>query len=166
MGEGASRTSGGRSSFRWNFPWEYIFYPIYPIYLSSSGGCDHCEDDVHQVKVFLRILLMSARVSWRSMIVVQVLVLFTRWCWWFVVLVILPLQVFPTYLMAGCGMVCAGLMLDMVTAWPAFKVSLSLVIITFQSWVLNLQCLRHNGITVLNAPTWSQSLFSISSSYS
>ena len=28
-------------------------------------------------------------------------------------------------LMAGCGMVCAGLMLDMVTAWPAFKVSLS-----------------------------------------
>ena len=42
-----------------------------------------------------------------------------------IVLVIMPLQVFPTYLMAGCGMVCAGLMLDMVTAWPAFKVSLS-----------------------------------------
>ena len=38
-----------------------------------------------------------------------------------IVLVIMPLQVFPTYLMAGCGMVCAGLMLDMVTAWPAFK---------------------------------------------
>ena len=28
--------------------------------------------------------------------------------------------------MAGCGMVCAGLMLDLVTDWPAFKVVSSL----------------------------------------
>jgi len=36
--------------------------------------------------------------------------------WWQIVL-----QVFPTYLMAGCGMVCAGLMFDIVKDWPAFK---------------------------------------------
>ena len=29
-------------------------------------------------------------------------------------------QVFPTYLMAGCGMVAAGLLLDEATNWPAF----------------------------------------------
>ena len=36
--------------------------------------------------------------------------------WWQIVL-----QVFPTYLMAGCGMVGAGLLLDLVQDWPAFK---------------------------------------------
>merc|ERR1712241_288559 len=36
---------------------------------------------------------------------------------------------FPTYLMAGCGMVCAGLMLDMVTAWPAFKMVPEIIIV-------------------------------------
>jgi len=35
--------------------------------------------------------------------------------WWQIVL-----QVFPTYLMAGCGMVGAGLILDLVQYWPAF----------------------------------------------
>ena len=35
--------------------------------------------------------------------------------WWQIVL-----QVFPTYLMAGCGMVGAGLLLDHVQDWPAF----------------------------------------------
>eukprot|EP00092_Neocalanus_flemingeri_P020039 GFUD01021699.1.p1 GENE.GFUD01021699.1~~GFUD01021699.1.p1 ORF type:complete len:464 (-),score=119.40 GFUD01021699.1:86-1477(-) len=35
--------------------------------------------------------------------------------WWQIVL-----QVFPTYLMAGCGMVGAGLLLDYVQYWPAF----------------------------------------------
>jgi len=35
--------------------------------------------------------------------------------WWQIVL-----QVFPTYLMAGCGMVGAGLILEMVQNWPAF----------------------------------------------
>jgi len=35
--------------------------------------------------------------------------------WWQIVL-----QVFPTYLMAGCGMVGAGLLLDFVQDWPAF----------------------------------------------
>jgi len=36
--------------------------------------------------------------------------------WWQIVL-----QVFPTYLMAGCGMVGAGLLLDHVQDWPAFE---------------------------------------------
>jgi len=36
--------------------------------------------------------------------------------WWQIVL-----QVFPTYLMAGCGMVGAGLILDEIQYWPAFK---------------------------------------------
>ena len=40
-------------------------------------------------------------------------------------MMMMTMQVFPTYLMAGCGMVCAGLMLDLVTDWPAFKVSSS-----------------------------------------
>jgi len=35
--------------------------------------------------------------------------------WWQIVL-----QVFPTYLMAGCGMVGAGLILEAVQNWPAF----------------------------------------------
>lgn len=36
--------------------------------------------------------------------------------WWQIVL-----QVFPTYLLAGCGMVGAGLILDTVQYWPAFR---------------------------------------------
>merc|ERR1711970_1505703 len=44
--------------------------------------------------------------------------------WWQIVL-----QVFPTYLMAGCGMVCAGLMLDLVTDWPAFKMVPEIIIV-------------------------------------
>merc|ERR1712241_489122 len=44
--------------------------------------------------------------------------------WWQIVL-----QVFPTYLMAGCGMVCAGLMLDLVTDWPAFKMFPEIIIV-------------------------------------
>ena len=43
--------------------------------------------------------------------------------WWQIVL-----QVFPTYLMAGCGMVGAGLLLDYVQEWPAF-VNVSEIII-------------------------------------
>ena len=43
--------------------------------------------------------------------------------WWQIVL-----QVFPTYLMAGCGMVGAGLLLDYVQDWPAF-VNVSEIII-------------------------------------
>jgi len=35
--------------------------------------------------------------------------------WWQIVL-----QVFPTYLMAGCGMTAAGFILDEVKEWPAF----------------------------------------------
>jgi len=44
--------------------------------------------------------------------------------WWQIVL-----QVFPTYLMAGCGMVCAGIMLNMVTSWPAFKMVPEIIIV-------------------------------------
>jgi len=35
--------------------------------------------------------------------------------WWQIVL-----QVFPTYLMAGCGMCSAGFILDVIQYWPAF----------------------------------------------
>ena len=44
--------------------------------------------------------------------------------WWQIVL-----QVFPTYLMAGCGMVGAGLLLDHVQGWPAFLAVPEIIIV-------------------------------------
>jgi len=44
--------------------------------------------------------------------------------WWQIVL-----QVFPTYLMAGCGMVGAGFVLDAVEKWPAFRAVPEIMII-------------------------------------
>lgn len=44
--------------------------------------------------------------------------------WWQIVL-----QVFPTYLMAGCGMVGAGLLLDYVQDWPAFIMVPEIIIV-------------------------------------
>jgi len=44
--------------------------------------------------------------------------------WWQIVL-----QVFPTYLMAGCGMVGAGLLLDHVQDWPAFVMVPEIIIV-------------------------------------
>ena len=39
-----------------------------------------------------------------------------------------PRQIFPTFLVAGLGMVAAGLVLNLVQAWPVFtQVSLSLI---------------------------------------
>jgi len=44
--------------------------------------------------------------------------------WWQIVL-----QVFPTYLMAGCGMVSAGLLLEYVQNWPAFVMVPEIIIV-------------------------------------
>ena len=44
--------------------------------------------------------------------------------WWQIVL-----QVFPTYLMAGCGMVGADLLLDHVQDWPAFVMVPEIIIV-------------------------------------